>query len=71
MVRLTGLSRVLKFIEEKRIQKMKPWDQRYKRQRSERSPNTYNVNLKKKIRKMLRFISGDKIVPMLAGILNC
>lgn len=68
MVNVNALTLLLKYIEEKQLEKMKPWDKRFKRSGIAcKKPNTFHFNLIKKVRKILTFISGGKIVEMLDG----
>ena len=64
---MNSLTRILKFVRDKNLQRMIPWNRRYKRQGSVRSSNTFSHNLIKKIRKILVLLSGNQIADMLKG----
>lgn len=64
-----SLSRILKFINEKNLPKMKPWEERFhKNGKGRRSSNGYNHKLIANVRNILRFIGGNNVVSMLKGI---
>lgn len=67
MVRLTSLSRLLNVIASENLKKMKPWSERYHFRGRTRGTNGYNLQLINNVRKLLRFISGNKTVSMLKG----
>ena len=69
MVCMTALTRILTFVHEKKIKKMKRWSDRHKFKNSDqsRNGNSYNNQLIAEIRKLLRIISGNDTITMLKG----
>lgn len=64
------LQKILNLISERERRQclMKPWDSRYKRAgRTSRTSDYQNKRLILKIRKILDFLSGQKLVEMLTG----
>lgn len=71
MPQISFLQKILNLIHERerRNRKMKPWDHRYKRQgRKSRASDYQNKGLILKIRKILNFLSGQKLTEMLTGM---
>lgn len=66
MVRASLVSVLIDSINEKKPRKMMPWSQRHKRCGTARS-NAYGRLLIKKIRKILKLVSGNNLVEMLSG----
>lgn len=64
MVRITSLEKIVRYAEENGLEKMRPWRLRAFPVDVQRT-NTYQMNLRKKIRFILDLLSGGDIVQML------
>ena len=70
MVQKSCLSQIVSFIDVNNLVAMKPWSQRYKREKRTniRCSNSWNMKLIEQVRKILQLISGNDFIAMLKGI---